>query len=231
MAGALSREPEGVAAANKGKRQRRDIVSGEVRDEQALIRFVAGPGGVIVADLARKLPGRGLWVASTRAAIDTAVRKGLFARAAKSAVTAPPDLADQVEALLHRRLLAGVGLARKAGDLALGFDKVLAALAAGRVAVLIEAADGAQDGRRKVLGAARRGPTSPSLVGLFTSAELGLALGGENVIHTALLAGRSADRWASEARRFSGFRPLFPEGWREESQDAGANWVSGDVSP
>jgi len=41
-------------------------------------------------------------------------------------------------------------------------------------------------------------------------------LGGENVIHTAFLAGRGAERWALDARRLVGFRPLFPESWREE---------------
>ena len=39
-----------LAAAS---RERRDIVSGEVMDEARLIRFVAGPDGVVVPDLAR----------------------------------------------------------------------------------------------------------------------------------------------------------------------------------
>ncbi len=82
-------------------RERRDIVSGEVMDEARLVRFVAGPQGVVVPDLARKLPGRGIWVAATREAVQAAGKKGLFARAAKAKLTAPPDLADQVEALLH----------------------------------------------------------------------------------------------------------------------------------
>jgi len=198
-------------------RQRRDIVSGEPREEEALIRFVAGPDGAATPDLARKLPGRGLWVAADRASVETAARKGLFARAAKARVTASPDLANQVERLLLARLLAGLGLARKAGEITWGFDRVVAAIEAGRVAFLVEATDSAFDGRRKLLAAARRRGTSPSLLGLFSSEELSLALGAENVIHTAFLAGRGAERWTSDVRRLSGFRPLLPEGWREES--------------
>jgi predicted RNA-binding protein YlxR (DUF448 family) len=186
-------------------------------DEARLIRFVAGPDGEVAPDLARRLPGRGLWVAADRASVETAARKGLFSRGAKAKLTAPVDLADKVEALLKARLLAGLGLARKAGQLALGFEKVLSQVAAGRAAVLVEAADGSQDGRRKLAAAARKLALPPRLVGVFTSAELGLALGGENVIHTAFLAGRGADRWTSDVERLSGFRPLFPEGWREES--------------
>jgi predicted RNA-binding protein YlxR (DUF448 family) len=200
----------------QASRERRDIVTGEVMEEDALIRFVAGPGGVVTPDLARKLPGRGLWVAADRVSVETAARKGLFARAAKAKLSAPADLADQVERLMLGRLLSALGLARKAGELTSGFEKALAAINAGKAAFLVEAVDGAADGRRKLLAAFRRSPRPPQLIGLFTSDELGLALGGLNVIHTAFLAGRSAERWTLDARRLSGFRPLFPESWREE---------------
>jgi hypothetical protein len=214
MARERSRAEGSLAAAAP---ERRDLVSGEVMAERRMVRFVAGPDGQATPDLARKLPGRGMWVAANRTAVDTAVGKGLFSRAAKAKVSAPADLSDRVEALLRARLLAGLGLARKAGELTCGFEKVLAEVTSGRAALLIEAADGADDGRRKVLAAARRQKKPPRLIGLFTSAELGLALGGENVIHTAFLAGRSVDRWTSDVERLSGFRPLFPEGWREDS--------------
>ena len=185
-------------------------------DEARLIRFVIGPEGNAVPDLARKLPGRGVWVASDRASVETAARKGLFSRAAKAKVSAPADLADQVAEMLQRRLLLGLGLARKAGELATGFEKVVGLLKGGKAAVLIEALDGSADGRGKVLVAMRKSPSPPLLIGLYTSDELGLALGGENVVHSACLAGRTADRWTFDARRLSGFRPLFPESWREE---------------
>jgi len=180
-------------------------------DEARLVRFVAGPDGAVVPDLARKLPGRGVWVAATRAAVDTAARKGLFARAAKAPLKAAPDLADRVEALLRARLLAALGLARKAGDLTFGYERVLAAIETGRAAWLIEASDGSLEGRRKLLAAARRNPDPPRLVAEFTSSELGLALGASNVIHTAYLAGRGAERWTTDVERLAGFRPLFPQ--------------------
>jgi predicted RNA-binding protein YlxR (DUF448 family) len=201
----------------QASRQRRDLVSGEVMDEARLIRFVGGPDGMVVPDLARKLPGRGLWVAATRASIEQAGKKNLFARAAKTKLTVPGDLVDQIEAGLKSRLLAGLGLARRAGDLIFGFEKVASAIASGKCAWLIEASDGAFDGRRKMRQAVRRSAQPPNLFGLFNSADLGLALGGENVIHLALLAGRPSAAWASDARRLEGFCPLLPESWREES--------------
>ena len=204
----------------EAQRERRDLVSGEVMPEERLVRFVAGPDGVVVADVARKLPGRGLWVAATREAVDLAAGKGGFSRAAKAKLSAPADLSDRVENLLKIRLLAGLGLARRAGDLILGFEKTAQAIEQGKTAWMVEASDGAQDGRRKLLQSVRRagdaGLRAPRLLGVFSSEELGLALGLGNVIHVALLAGRGAERWTADVERLSGFCPLLPESWREE---------------
>jgi predicted RNA-binding protein YlxR (DUF448 family) len=188
-------------------------VSGEVMEEDRLVRFVAGPEGQVIPDLGRKLPGRGMWVAATREAVAVAAKKNLFSRSAKAKLAAPPDLADQVESLIRTRLLSGLGLARKAGALTCGFEAVREALASGTVRHLVEAFDGASDGRRKILALVRKSPQPIQIVGVFSQAEMGLALGLENVVHTALLAGRSTERWAVDARRLAGFRPLFPESW------------------
>jgi hypothetical protein len=204
----------------EASRERRDIVSGEVMAEARLIRFVAGPDGLVAPDLARKLPGRGMWVAADRESVAAAVKKNLFARSAKAPLKAAADLPDLVERLLKQRLLAALGLARRAGDLTSGFEKVSATIQSGRAAWLIEASDGAPDGRRKILSLTRKQSRPPGVVGVFGSAELGLALGLENVIHTAFLAGRAAERWAEDVRRLAGFSPLLPEDWREEPVEA-----------
>ena len=187
--------------------------------EKLLIRFVAGPGGVVTPDVARRLPGRGMWVSARREAVDLATKRGAFARSAKTKLISPADLSDQVERLLHRRLLDGLGLARRAGDLTYGFDKVEAAIMAGRTAWLIEASDSAADGRRKLSQAAdrvlRERGVAPKRIGVFSGDELSLALGQGNVIHVAFLVGRGAKSWTEDVERLAGFRPLLPESWRE----------------
>ena len=50
-------------------------VSRAHKPPEELIRFVRGPDGVIVPDLARRLPGRGVWVDATREAVAAAVRQ------------------------------------------------------------------------------------------------------------------------------------------------------------
>jgi len=203
----------------QASRERRDAVSGEVMPEAKLVRFVIGPDGDVVPDLAAKLPGRGMWVEATRAAVDLAVKRNAFSRSAKTPLKPAGDLADQVERMLRDRLRATLGLARRSGDLTFGFEKALAAIEASKVSWLVEAADGAADGRRKLLQATRRIPKPPRLFGVFTSQELSLALGAGPVIHLVFLAGRSANRWTLDVERFAGFSPLLPESWREGPGD------------
>ncbi|KAK0360502.1 hypothetical protein LTR94_027054 [Friedmanniomyces endolithicus] len=192
-------------------RERRDLVSHQVMDEARLIRFVAGPDG--------QLPGRGLWVEASRASIDTAVKKNGFTRAAKTRLTAAPDLSDLVERLLIKRCLDQLGLARREGVLISGFEKSAANLRSGKVAWVIEAADGAADGRRKMLALARH--QTAKICGVFTADDLSLALGLENAIHAVLLAGGRADRWTTEVERLAGFRPLQPSSWDVSSPEVG----------
>jgi len=192
-------------------RERRDLATRQVMDESRLIRFVAAPDGSVAPDLGRKLPGRGMWVEATRAAVDEAVKRNLFARAAKAQLKPAPDLSDRIEGLLARRCLDQLGLARREGVLISGFEKAAAAIRAGRAAWLIEAADGAADGRGKLLALARHQTTR--ICGTFGVDDLSLALGLENAIHAVLLEGGRADRWTLEVERLAGFRPLRPPEW------------------
>ena len=200
-------------------RERRDLVTHEVMDESRLIRFVAAPDGSVAPDLARKLPGRGLWVAADRASVEAAVKKNLFSRAAKAPLKPAGDLAELVESLLVRRCLDQLGLARREGVLISGFEKAAAAIRSGKAAWLIEAADGSADGRGKLLALATHQAPRPKTCGAFTADDLSLALGLENAIHAVLLEGGRADRWTFEVERLAGFRPLTPPEWRGDAAE------------
>lgn len=192
---------------------RRDIVSGTVLPRARLLRFVAAPYGGVVPDVAACLPGRGLWVEASCGAVTLAVTKKLFSRAAKQPLHAPADLAARAEGALVRRMLNDLGLARRSGALIMGFDKVLRALDQGPVPrALIEASDGAPDGKRKLFAAAYRQHLPCVIVESLTSVELGLALGLGNVIHAAIHPGGLAERLVFDAERLKGFRPLNPVG-------------------
>jgi uncharacterized protein len=173
--------------------ERTCIVTRVAGDPDDLIRFVAGPDMAVVPDLARKLPGRGCWVTAGRAEVEQAVRRKLFARALKAPVEASPELPGLVDVLLVRSALGALGLARKAGGVALGATKADAAIRSGKAVLVLHAHEAAVDGVRKIDQARRAtaaigGPQVPAFR-LFGEAEMSLALGATNVIHAAVLAG------------------------------------------
>lgn len=170
---------------------------------RALVRFVAGPDGRIVPDLAERLPGRGLWVGADRDSLALACARNLFAKAAKANVAVDAGLVDEVERQLARRALGILGMARRAGAVALGHDKVRALLGAGRAAALVEASDAAAD------SAARMGARAGAIpvIRCFSRAELGPALGREEAVHVALEASHLTASFLAAVERLHGFRP------------------------
>ena len=196
-------------AVNEGEGGRRGrtrmcAVTRAVLPESALIRFVAAPDGSVVPDLKARLPGRGAWVGAERNLIAEAVKRNVFQRALGQPLKPAPDLADQVAARLKEAALGRLGLARKAGAVLAGFSQVEAAIGSDRLAAIIMASDAAEDGERKIGQALRRrfGDESPlPVLRLFTSEELGLALGRPNVIHAAVLQGPAGGSFMEAAIR------------------------------
>lgn len=177
-----------------------------------LIRFVVSPAGEVVADLKRKLPGRGLWVSLSRDAVAEAARRNIFAKGFRRAVRVSPALADDVARLMARGLVDALAMAAKAGQVVSGFAKVEDAIAGGQVAALLHARDGAADGIRKLdarLAAAMREngaiPADLPVIRVLTSDELDLALGRTNVIHAALLAGPASKTFLARWRTLDRF--------------------------
>ena len=193
---------------------RRCIVTGEVQSPERMVRFVENPERTIVPDVARKLPGRGFWVACRREAIARAGERGLFSKAAKANLISPTDLADQVERLLVQRCIEHLGLARRAGQIVSGYAQVEEAFRArdGRIAALLEARESGPADRGKLVTYARRQGAIP-VIGCLSDAEIGLAFGRESVVHAALTSGVLATRFVIEAERLGGFRGLCPPEW------------------
>jgi len=105
--------------------ERRCIATGETQPKAGLIRFVVGPDDMVVPDLLGKLPGRGIYVAANRAAIATAIKKGLFSRAARKQVTVPDGLLDLLERSYADRVTHLIAMARKADSLILTITKLM----------------------------------------------------------------------------------------------------------
>lgn len=198
------------------------IVSRKTMEADELIRFVAAPDGQVVADLRRRLPGRGAHVEARRETVETAVKRKLFRRALKTDVTGTETLGADVEELLRRASLGFLGLARKSGQLVTGATKVDLAIRSGRAIAVLHAEDAAADGIRKLDGARRAAVATGAADDIpafrpFTSDEMGLAFGGGNVIHAAVLAG---DAGAALLKRLTALSDYRGDGPSETSGKA-----------
>lgn len=197
----------GPRAAARGT-ERLCAATGKVRPIDDMIRFVLSPEGTVVADLKRRLPGRGIWITATRSALGSAIARKAFARSFKREVRIAADLIDATERLLERGALDALAIAYKAGRMTVGFAKVEASLAEGDAVALLHASDAAPDGVRKLNSTLRGSDNSRAvaIIRAFTSAQLSLALGRPNVVHAALLGGSESRTFVARATRLERFR-------------------------
>jgi predicted RNA-binding protein YlxR (DUF448 family) len=207
--GELDRGAMSVASAT----ERTCALTREVRPISELMRFVVGPAGEAIPDVKRKLPGRGIWITATRAAIANATELNVFARGFRREVHVPRDLAAQTERLLERAGLDALAIAQKAGAIVCGFSKVEAALGRNDILALIHAADAADNGKRKLAATLQRNtegkPGEIAVIDTFTGTQLDLALNRPNVVHAALLAGPGSETFLAHAARLTRFRTGF----------------------
>lgn len=217
-----------IRSDTRGRRQaaphRRCVVSGRTLPRERLIRFVVGPDDTIVPDLAEQLPGRGLWLTGRNEIVRQACDAGAFRRAARRAVRplAGPngeDLATLVDSQLARQCLDALGLARRAGALVVGFERVRAALKeiaahAGKQrisAMLLTAEDGAADGREKLRALAARANQNGAAVSqlaLFDAHALGQAIGRDDAVHVLVRTDIAGGRLHTAFVRLAAYRGL-----------------------
>jgi predicted RNA-binding protein YlxR (DUF448 family) len=192
------------------------VATRAVKPIEDMIRFVRGPDGAVVPDLKRKLPGRGVWVTAQRVALAQAINRGAFRRGLKSEVAVSENLLVLVEQLLERSVLDALAIARKAGDVVTGFVAVADAIQTKPVIALLHAQDAAVEGRRKLASMLQRRDTQDAkgivTITAFTSAQLDLALSRSNVVHAALLAGRTSDSVIARWRVLDRFGMGEPDG-------------------
>jgi uncharacterized protein len=197
----------------KDELERRCALTHEVKPAADLIRFVVGPDDVLVPDTDAKAEGRGVWISLGEKQVAEAVKKKAFAKSLKTAVTVPDDLPALTRLRLEQRLLSSLMMAKKAGQLLTGMTKVKAALETGSAVALFSSTDAAADGKKKLLAtltavtkyAEEQGLSAPAVphFELLDSAQLGLALGIENVIHAAPTQGAAGESAVKRAHRLA----------------------------
>lgn len=215
--------------------ERTCIVTRRQAAPEAMIRFVRAPDGALTPDIRSRLPGRGAYVTARAELVAEAVRKHAFARTLKAKVTTTPTLVEDIDRLLEADCLQSLSIANKAGLVATGFGKVCQALETGGVSVVVEASDGAADGKRKLAQASRRASIATGqadggveTIGLFGSRQLDLALGRTNVIHAALAPGGPTQAFLARCRRLAAYRSKSASG---EAEGFGRARTDDEIGP
>lgn len=185
----------------KAEEERKCIVCGEVLPKEALLRFVSLPDGQLLPDFKKKFPGKGLYVRNSKQSLTLAVEKNLFTKAAKKNVKLSADLVDMVEGLLRKNALDMVSLARKAGVLTAGMEKVRELIVKNKAAFLLEATDAGADGHEKLLSLAQ----NLEIFNLFKIEELDKALNKVNTVHVAFKKSEMAKAVYGELKKFENF--------------------------
>jgi predicted RNA-binding protein YlxR (DUF448 family) len=197
----------------KDEIERRCALTHEVKPAAELIRFVVGPDDVLVPDTDAKAEGRGVWISLGQAFVADAVKKKAFAKSLKTSVNVPADLPALTRQRLEQRFVNALQMARKAGQLMTGATKVKAALETGEAIALMTATDAADDGKKKMLATLKASSKAAEELGLpganrphfelLDSAQLGLALGIESVIHAAPTQGAAGEAAVKRAERLA----------------------------
>lgn len=171
-----------------------------------MLRFVLSPERVVVPDLAARLPGRGMWLSARADVIERASARGAFAKASRGVVHVPPDLRARIEDGLRGRVRDLVGFARRAGQAVSGWQAAREWLQAGRVGLVVQAADGSVAERERLVGLRQVPVVAP-----LSAAELGALFGRDRAVHVAIAPGRLAESIAAEAARLAGVAAARPD--------------------
>lgn len=181
--------------------ERKCILTGEVKEASDLLRFVKTPDSRLVPDFDKKLGGRGLYVSNGQKVLEEALKKNLFIKSIHLFLKIPEDFVQMVTNLLYQKGLAEMNLARKAGALLTGFEKVKAGIKQGKVSFLIEATDVAQDGRQKI--DSLKG--NIEVLRVYCSDDLSRALQKENTVYIAVLKSGIANMVYKHIKRYQTF--------------------------
>ena len=195
--------------------ERTCILSRRTAPKEELIRLALGPGGEVAPDVRARAPGRGAWIGVGRQALDEANTngklKGALARAFKTGdLIVPADLGERIETALKQQALDRLGLEARGGTLLTGAERIEQAARAGKVHLLIHAADAGEDGNRALdqalrVGARVGGGDRQGLVFPEGRTILSIALGRENVVHVALTNAAAARRVTLAIDRWQAF--------------------------
>ena len=155
----------------------------------------------MLPDFNKKIDGRGFYVSNSKKLLQSLVEKHPFNKILHKKVEYAPNMPEIVESILTKKGLEALNLARKAGDLVLGFEKVKELIIKGRAAFVVEATDAGADGRQKIAEMS----ANLEKFTLYDTAVLSSAFDRENTVYLAVKKGKMSDMVRLALKRYQTF--------------------------
>ncbi len=117
-----------------------------------MVKLANTPQGVII-DYSERLPGRGAYVCPEMPCIGKALKEGSLSRAFKESIKPPriEDFVAELDKKINRKIASLLGMARKSGMVAAGFDSAIEAAMRDTVGLVIMAGDLSENTRKKAM--------------------------------------------------------------------------------
>ncbi|MBF0158379.1 MAG: DUF448 domain-containing protein [Magnetococcales bacterium] len=184
------------------------VVTRTTAHRSQLLRFVVDPAGRLMEDLTGRFPGRAIYVQPKPEHVTALLKRRTLLRGwGQKPVSFPEEqeLLQRLDRGLSRRLLDGIGLARRAKQAWVGVDYLATrSQQDDRPLLVLLAGDVSEHTREKVMRLLRRFPHA-GWMALLDRDRLGGAL-GENLVATVAITGQSfVERITTDAVRWLAF--------------------------
>ena len=183
------------------QKTRKCIASGEIKNEDELLRFVKTSDSRLVPDFEKKLAGRGLYVSNSQSLLKKALEKNLFIKSIHVFLKIPNNMEEQVRDLLKQKGLERLAFANKAGAVAANFEKEDISALAQKVAFMIEAADGVSENCLTI----KAFDENLEVLKVYDTQDLNQALGAQNTDFIAVLKSDIAAKVYQHIKRYQAF--------------------------
>ena len=170
----------------KETENRKCVITGEIKPKSELLRFVLLKDGTVIPDFNKKIAGHGFYISNSKTLLEKlAAKPNALNKILHTKTVITEDFAGTVERILLNKSLEAVNLARKAGDLVQGFEKVKDVINKGKAAFVIEASDAGDDGKQKMASIAG----DLERISIYDIATLSQTLKRDNTVYLAVKKG------------------------------------------
>lgn len=182
---------------------RKCIVDGVVKPTEELLRFVM-IDNMLLPDFNKKLPAKGIYVTNNRYILKKAIEKKIFNKVTRRNIKVGDDFIEIVDNLIKTKALNSINMAKKAGVLVAGFEKVKEEIKKNNVEFIIEASNAGKDGKEKIAFLAK----TIEIFNLFSIDELDITLNKENTVHIAILKSDMSRMVYNNLKKYQNFLSL-----------------------